>query len=147
MKSVMLFMSLTLASLCIGIQSVKASELQYTEPDCMMDAGPCIKTVNGLTVAFDITPKPLKAMNSLLFRTTVSNKGRPVTDASISIDLSMPGMFMGQNVIGLTHLHDGMYEGQGVIVRCTSGKKIWQASVAIHEADKESVVNYIFEVQ
>jgi hypothetical protein len=147
MKSVMLFMALTFAFLCIGVQSVKASDLQYIEPDCMMNAGPCIRTVNGLTVAFDITPKPLKAMRTLLFRATISNYGRPVTDASISIDLSMPGMFMGQNVIKLNHLHAGIYEGKGVIVRCPSGKKIWQASADIHRPDKESVVNFIFEVQ
>ena len=55
-------------------------------------------------------------------------------------------MFMGQNVIGLNHLRDGIYEGKGVIVRCPSGKKIWRASVAIHRAGNESVVDYIFEV-
>jgi hypothetical protein len=146
MKSVMLFMAPTLVLLCVSIHLVEASEQQYKEPDCMMSAGPCIKTVDGLTVAFDINPKPLKAMRSLLFRTTITNQGRSVADASVSIDLSMPDMFMGQNVIGLSHLRDGIYEGKGVIIRCPGGKKIWRASVAIHRAGNESVVDYIFEV-
>ncbi len=146
MKSVMLFMTLTSVLMCVSDHSVKASEQQVTEPDCMMSAAPCIKTVDGFTVAFDINPKPLKAMRSLLFRTTISNQGSPVTDVSVSIDLSMPGMYMGQNIIGLNHLRDGIYEGKGVIVRCPSGKKIWRASVAIHRAGNESVVDYIFEV-
>jgi len=143
----MLFMALTLVFLCISVHRVRASEQQDSEPNCMINAGPCIKTVDGLTVAFEVTPKPLKAMRSLLFRTTISNQGSPVADASVSIDLSMPGMFMGQNVIGLTRLRDGIYEGKGVIIRCPSGKKIWRASVAIQRAGKESVANYIFEVQ
>jgi len=146
MKSVVLFMAMALVLLCASIYRVKASEKQYTGPDCMVSNGPCVKTVDGLTVVFDINPKPLKAMRSLLFRTTISNQGSPVADASVSTDLSMPDMFMGQNVIKLNHLHDGIYEGEGVIIRCPSGKKIWQASVAIHRAGKEWVVNYIFEV-
>lgn len=147
MKSVMLFMAVILVLVCISVPCVKTSGQQYTEPDCFMNAGPCIKTVDGLTVAFEITPKPLKAMRNLLFRTTISNQGRPVAEASVSIDLSMPDMFMGQNVIGLTHLRDGIYEGNGVIIRCPSGKKTWRASVAIQRVGKVSVVNYIFEVQ
>jgi len=112
-----------------------------------VDAGPCTKTVDGLTVSVDITPKPLKAMRNLRFRTTLSNEGKPVTDASVSIALSMPGMFTGQNVIRLVHVHEGIYVGDGVIVRCPSGKKIWQALVDIRRAGREAAVNYLFEVQ
>ena len=146
MKNVMLFMALALALFCVDVRRAKAFGQQDIETECMMNTGPCIKTVDDLSVAVDITPKPLKAMRSLLFRTTISNKGRPVTDASVLINLSMPGMFMGQNIIRLTHLNEGIYEGNGVIIRCPSGKKIWQASVAIDRAGRKSVVNYIFEV-
>ncbi len=143
----MLFMVLTITALSAGVHPVTASESHYPEPDCMMHAGPCIKTVDGFTVVFDVAPKPLKAMRSLLFRTTILNKDIPVVDAIVSVNLSMPGMFMGQNIVGLTHLRDGIYEGKGVIVRCPSGKKIWQASVEIRRPGKDSVVNFIFEVQ
>jgi hypothetical protein len=146
MKSVVLFMFVPLMFLYINVPHANASDSQITETDCVMSAGPCIKTVNGLTVAVDITPRPLKAMHTSVFRTTISIKNRPVTDASVSINLSMPGMFMGQNIIRLTHLNQGVYEGTGVIIRCPSGKKIWQASVAISRPGRESVVNYIFEV-
>ncbi len=147
MKSAMLFMVFTVTLLSVGVRHVTASESHYPQPDCMMNDGPCIRTVNGFTVVFDIAPKPLKAMRSLLFRSTILNKDMPVVDAIVSIDLSMPGMFMGQNSIGLTHLRDGIYEGKGVIIRCPSGKKMWRASVKIRRFGKESVVDYIFEVQ
>jgi len=140
-------MVLTLGLLYANVHRGEASGVQTTEPDCKMDAGPCTKTVDGLTVSVDITPKPLKAMRNLRFRTTLSNAGKPVTDASVSIALSMPGMFMGQNVIRLVHVHEGIYEGNGVIVRCPSGKKIWQALVDIRRAGREAAVNYLFEVQ
>ena len=111
-----------------------------------MNTGPCIKSVDELTVAIDITPKPLKAMRSSIFRATISRNGGPVDDASVTFNLSMPGMFMGQNSIKLTHLNEGIYEGNGVIIRCPSGRRIWQASVAINRDGKKSIVNYIFEV-
>jgi len=111
-----------------------------------MNTGPCIKSVDELTVAIDITPKPVKTMRTSLFRATISRNGRPVADASVTFNLSMPGMFMGQNIIMLNHLNEGIYEGNGVIIRCPSGKRIWQASVAINQDGRKSVVNYIFEV-
>jgi hypothetical protein len=147
MKWLMLFVVLTLAFLYASVHRGEASGLQNTEPDCKMDAGSCIKTVDGLTVSVDITPKPLKAMRNLRFRTTLSNKGKPVTDASVSITLTMPGMFMGQNVIRLVHAHEGIYEGNSVIVRCPNGEKLWQASVDIRRSGRETSVNYVFEVQ
>jgi hypothetical protein len=147
MKIAMLLMVLTVSFLSVGVHRVTGSERHYPEPDCMINAGPCVKTVDGLTVVFDIAPKPLKTMRSLLFRTTILNKDKPVVDAIVSTDLSMPGMFMGQNIVGLSHLRDGIYEGKGVIIRCPSGKKVWRASVEIRRPGKPSVVDYIFEVQ
>lgn len=145
MKSVMLFMALELSALFVGLPpSVSSPEL--TQTDCHLNVGPCIKTTDDLTVILDVNPKPLKTMHELIFTAVISNEGGPVADAFVTINLSMPGMFMGKNVIRLEHLHDGTYEGKGVVIRCQSGKKIWQASVAIEQAGKESVVTYIFEV-
>jgi uncharacterized GH25 family protein len=99
-----------------------------------------------LSVVLDIFPKPLKVMRELTFTVTVKDKGKPVTDASILISLSMPGMFMGKNIVRLPHRADGVYDGTGVIVRCPSGEKIWQASVAIERGEKKTAANYVFEV-
>jgi YtkA-like len=125
-------------------QYISAS--QDTQSDCRIDAGPCTKTTGILTVSFDIAPKPVKAMGELTFTVTVKERGKPVKDASLLIDLTMPGMYMGRNVVRLTHSSGGVYEGKGVIVRCPSGGTLWQASVVIQHAEKKSVVSYTFEV-
>jgi hypothetical protein len=119
---------------------------QATKPDCRLDAGPCVRTDGALTLILDITPKPLEVMRELTFTVIVKEGGKPVPDALLLIDLSMPGMYMGKNVVRLTHRADGVYEGTGVIIRCPSGGKIWQALVIMERAEKKSVVNYLFEV-
>jgi len=119
---------------------------QTTRPDCRLDAGPCIQTSGTLSVVFDISPKPLRVMRELIFTVTVKDKGRSVTDASILISLSMPGMFMGENIVRLSHRADGVYDGTGVIIRCPSGENVWQASVTVERGEKKSVSNFVFEV-
>ncbi len=119
---------------------------QAAKPDCRLDAGPCIRTAGVLSVILDITPKPLKAMRELTFTVTVKEGGKPVPDAALLIELTMPGMYMGKNAVRLTHRAGGVYEGTGVIIRCPSGEKMWQASVIIERAEKKSIVNYLFEV-
>jgi hypothetical protein len=130
--------------LLCGAQQISAS--QTTQPDCRFDAGPCVRTAGALSVVLDIAPKPLKVMRELTFTVTVKDKDQPVKDATILINLSMPGMFMGENIVRLAHRADGVYDGTGVIIRCPSGGKIWQASVAIERGEKKTVANYVFEV-
>lgn len=116
-------------------------------PDCAINAGPCEKIVNRLSVLFSITPRPVKVMSELVFTATVKDQGLPVMDADITIDLTMPGMFMGKNVVRLAHQAGGVYEGTGVIIRCPSGKKTWKATVTIWRNGKKSFASYVFEVQ
>jgi len=88
-------------------------------------------------------------MREVTFTVELKDQGRPVTDASLFVDLAMPGMFMGSNRIHLSHQKDGVYEGQGIIIRCPSGKKIWQAEVSIMRKSANialSHMSYIFEV-
>ncbi len=114
---------------------------------CDIQTGPCRQTTHdGIALEFDILPKPVSAMRELIFRITLKNRAGPVTNASVTIDLSMPGMYMGNNKITLTP-RDGVYEGTGIIVRCPSGKKTWQADVAIRSSGKSAVTGFIFEVQ
>jgi hypothetical protein len=86
--------------------------------------GPCAKLANGRKVTFEITPRPVRAMQPLLFRVSVEPSGDlpPV----LMLDFSMPGMYMGKNQMKLVRTASGAWEGRGVIVRCMSGKKLWQ---------------------
>jgi nitrogen fixation protein FixH len=115
---------------------------------CNVQAGPCIrKTSDGMTVEFDITPRPLTALSERTFAVTLTRQGAPAANvSSISLDLSMPGMFMGTNRPPMKIAGAGRYEGKGVILRCMSGKKTWQAEVTVTRPKRTDVVDFVFEV-
>lgn len=94
--------------------------------NCDIQNQPCIQPVSGGSVTFDIQPRPVKAMEDLRFEVKVNGvdiSGPPV------IDLSMPGMKMGPNPVKMERTAARVYQGTGIIVRCPSGKTIWQARV------------------
>lgn len=119
------------------------------QEDCMINSGPCIREIknDGIKVILDMYPKPLSAMKDIVFHVTLTDKGGPVTDASVMVDLTMPGMFMGTNRPVLTHTGRGEYEGRGVIQACPHGGKTWRAEVRITRQDKTASVSFIFGVE
>jgi hypothetical protein len=114
---------------------------------CDIQHDPCIMKTNDLTITFDILPKPVRTLSELRFMVTVKKHDTPVTDATVALDLSMPGMYMGRNRPELKHSGQGIYQGTGIITRCTSGKKNWQAQVTVGRGYSETVAVYQFEVQ
>jgi hypothetical protein len=108
--------------------------------DCDIQSGGCRKQIDDRTVDLNIFPKPVKAMKDLTFQVKIS--GDSLSEAPF-IDLGMPGMKMGPNRVTLKKNSAATYEGQGVIVRCKSGKTIWQATVTL--PDIGSVV-FTFDV-
>ena len=108
--------------------------------DCDIQSGGCQKQINVRTIHLEILPRPVKAMTDLTFQVKIS--GDSLSEAPF-IDLGMPGMKMGPNRVTLKKNGAATYEGQGVIVRCKSGKTIWQATVTL--PDIGSVV-FTFDV-
>jgi hypothetical protein len=107
---------------------------------CDIQKGPCTKDLAGMTVTLDILPKPVMAMKDLTFTVTVSGKN---LSAKPFIDLGMPGMNMGPNRVELRRVKDNLFEGQGVIVRCPSGRRTWRATVTLPQTGK---VEFVFDV-
>jgi hypothetical protein len=125
-----------------------AASAAETPLHCDIQIGSCImKTGNGMTIEFDIQPKPVSAMTERTFVVIVTRNGIPLMDASVHLDLSMPHMFMGKNQPVMNHIKDGRYEGKGIITRCASGNKTWQADVAVGPAGKAVVAAFVFEVK
>ena len=91
-------------------------------------------------MTLDILPKPVMAMKDLKFQVTLSGEKKT---AIPYIDLGMPGMNMGPNRVELRRIKDNVFEGQGVIVRCTSGGRTWKATVSLPEVGK---VEFVFDV-
>jgi len=110
-------------------QEEKTREKVARAIDCAIDAGPCFGTVEDLRVTFEITPRPVQTMTELVFRVEAVSAGRTLEEREVGVDLAMPGMVMAENRIILSRLDSGSYEGQGVIVRCSSGGKDWKATV------------------
>jgi hypothetical protein len=108
--------------------------------DCDIQSGSCQKEINNRTVELEILPKPVKAMTDLVFQVKIS--GEPLS-APPFIDLGMPGMKMGPNRVMLKKNDIAVFEGQGVIVRCHSGKTIWQATITLPTIGK---VVFTFDV-
>lgn len=116
--------------------------------DCDIQRGPCVHDArNGMRIEFDIAPRPVTAMSELTFIVTLKKNGVPLTDAVVSLDLSMPGMFMGKNRPLLSHEGQGTYRGKGVITRCASGRKIWKAAVAVERAGQTTDAAFVVEVK
>jgi hypothetical protein len=149
-KPGILWMSLAVTVLLTGIVGIGVPPASAAESGttCDIQGGSCLKeTGDGMTVEFDIQPKPVVPLSELTFIVNLTRAGMPVTDASVVLDLSMPGMFMGKNRPILKHAKNGRYEGKGIITRCPSGKKMWQAEVTVKQAGKTTVVDFVFEVK
>lgn len=99
----------------------------YTADSNAIHSGPCTKQAGDRQVTLDISPKPVRHMQELTFRVTMAPaEGLP---SSLILDLSMPGMMMGKNQVTLKRQPGGAWEGKGIIVKCRSGRTLWQATI------------------
>ena len=111
-----------------------------SEINCDAHRGACSQSLGNHTVSLEITPRPVKAMQDLVFKISIS--GNPPVKSPY-IDLGMPGMKMGPNRVLLKPAGQGHYEGKGVIVRCPSGRRTWFSNVTIPEVGE---VKFVFNV-
>ena len=108
--------------------------------NCDIQEGPCTLDLLGHKVTLDILPKPVKAMKDLTFRVAIAGE-RPSLPPYI--DRGMQEMKMGPNRVVLKGVGEGIYEGVGVIVRCSSGRRTWKATVTFPDLGE---VKFIFDV-
>lgn len=108
--------------------------------NCDPHVGACTQTVGDVTVALEITPRPVKALTDLMFRVTLAG---PDSATASHIDLGMPAMKMGPNRVMLKSTGPGTFEGRGVIVKCKSGRRTWYAIVTIPDTG-EAI--FVFDV-
>jgi nitrogen fixation protein FixH len=99
---------------------------------CDLNRGPCRLALPGgagsLTV--EISPRPIRTMRDLEFSVRLSCASPPCAPQDVSVALTMPGMYMGENTVTLAPGEEaGLYRGRGTIVRCPSGRSLWKATV------------------
>ena len=120
--------------------TASSTESKPVRIDCDVHAGPCSANISGAKVSLEIEPKPVEAMKDLIFTVTFVGE-KPVTNPYI--DLGMPGMNMGRNRVILKPAGESLYRGEGVIVRCPSGRRTWKATLTVPEM---GVAEFIFDV-
>lgn len=108
--------------------------------ECNIHQGPCSTELADRSVEIDISPKPVKAMEELVFRVTISGGSLSKTPY---IDLGMPAMKMGPNRVEMAQKGEHLWTGKGVIVRCPSGNTTWYARVRIPET---GTAEFVFDV-
>jgi len=79
-------------------------------------------------VRLSVSPWPPRPMRDLSFAVELPGY---TGGATPHVELSMPGMEMGRNRFPLSRGADGFFRGTGVIVRCASGRKDWEAAVTV----------------
>ena len=82
-----------------------ASELEI---NCDAHKGVCSRPLGNQIISLEIMPRPVKAMQDLVFKVSVS--GNPPSKSPF-IDLGMPAMKMGPNRVMLKPAGQGHYEG------------------------------------
>ena len=132
-----LFVFLMAAPGCIS-----ANDKYQEMINCDLHHGACTRNLAGSIVTLAVVPRPVKAMQDLLFQVTFTGK-LPANTQPPYIDLGMPGMNMGPNRVQLKSTGTATYEGSGVIVRCRSGRRTWQARVTIPGVGQ---TDFIFDV-
>ena len=133
----MLFAAILFVAIC---SAASGAENKPEQVDCDVHAGPCRADLFGTKVSLDIEPKPVRAMQDLVF--TVTFVGEKVV-ADPYIDLGMPGMNMGRNRVLLKPTGELVYKGAGVIVRCPSGRRTWKAKLTVPDV---GAVEFVFNV-
>jgi len=87
-----------------------------------------LQETGGLLVSLTMDPYPPSSGSDSKFLVGLSDSsGQPVSDASISLDLTMPEMWMPPNQVNLTAGEAGKYQGNGFFTM----RGLWRIEVII----------------
>jgi len=89
----------------------------------------CAADAGDVRVVLELAPRPPVPLKELGALVRLTRGGAALDGAEVAVDLSMSGMFMGDNRIALRAEGDGRYAGKGALVRCLSGRHDWTAEV------------------
>lgn len=139
-RIVLFFLAVACSALLHALFTAQPAIASGSRINCDAHNGVCTQTLGDVTVTLEITPKPVTALQDLLFQVKVTG---PASAKPTHIDLGMPAMKMGPNRVGLKSVGPGEYEGRGVIVKCASGRRTWFAIVAIPDFGE---AKFVFDV-
>jgi hypothetical protein len=115
--------------------------LSCSKKEETFETAPLVTYYKNYRVSFEAEPWPVVPMKRTFFRVKITP---PLKDDRLLMELTMPGMYMGQNRVVLKRVSEGVYEGTAVVVRCPSGKTLWRATI---RADNFGPVTFDFHVK
>jgi hypothetical protein len=76
--------------------------------------GTVVQKVSGLNVALTLNPYPPVSMQPASFEVVLTDEnGQPVSDAQVTLNLTMPSMWMPENKPEAAYVADGRYQADG----------------------------------
>ena len=102
-----------------GLVAVSANGTPMPVPVALAATGPvsenpAIQESGGLLVSLGLDPYPPSVTKSSDFEVILTDTaGKPVSDATISLDLTMPGMYMPPNQLNMQSSGEGKYHATG----------------------------------
>ncbi len=103
---------------------------------------PLTTQVGDFLVALEIHPKPIKDQEVHFDVILQNSDGKPVSDAEVQVDLSMPGMTMDEMRFKAEPAGEGQYIGKGKF--SMEGK--WRIAVRINQGGQRKIANFDMEV-
>jgi nitrogen fixation protein FixH len=119
-----------------GAESVAVTQqvrIEAAGGPCALAAAPCTVEAGGLSLALDLG-RALVTMKELPIAVPVRRGGVPLEGATVEVAFAMKEMNMGENRVVLAPAGPGRWTGTGVLVRCSSGRRDWVASVTVRPA-------------
>lgn len=99
------------------------------------------QTVGGLTISLALSPYPPVSFQQAKFEVALKDENdQAVTDAVITLDLTMPAMPMPTNLVDAGHTESGLYQGTG---RFTM-RGLWRIEVIVQRGGEK--VSAFFDV-
>jgi hypothetical protein len=99
------------------------------------------QTVGNLKVSLALSPYPPAGFQTSNFEVTLTDENnQAVTDATVNLDLTMPGMYMPPNALAAQHAGQGVYRGTG---RFTM-RGLWRIEIILQRGDQK--ISAFFDV-
>ncbi len=118
-----------------GLAAVSADgKALPTNPESQLPEGTAVQKVGNLNVSLALSPYPPVGFQTTNFDVTLTDaNGQAVTDATISLDLTMPGMWMPPNNLEAQHTGNGVYHATG---RFTM-RDLWRIEIIIQSGNQK----------
>jgi hypothetical protein len=112
--------------------------------DCNLSAQVCPASFDGQQLEIELVPRrPAPGEEFRLMLRPASGAPAQLDAAAITVELSMPGMDMGDHGTRLEPTPNGTLEGRMALPSCPMGHSLWQASVRAGETPIANLVLHV----